>query len=150
MVKTGLELLKDKRGDIIKGKRIGLVANQSSITSDYLYSHEILKASKDVRLVVIFSPEHGFYGVEQDMVPVEHRSIRGKEENSSIPIISLYGKHEESLKPPQKDIDDLDILIFDIQDIGSRYYTFIYTMSYCMEACAKSKKMMIILDRPAG
>ncbi len=148
MVKTGLEILTEREWKFIKGKRIGLVANQTSITADFCYSLDTYKKNKELELVVIFSPEHGFYGAAQDMVPVKHQTIKRNNKKSSVPIISLYGEKEESLKPHEKEFDLLDTLIFDIQDIGSRYYTYIYTMSNCMEACAEYKKMMVILDRP--
>lgn len=147
MVKTGLDLLKEKR-ELIKEKKIGLVSNQSSLTSDFRYSFEILQMMENNELAVLFSPEHGFYGSEQDMLPIGHHFLKKKSGESSLPIISLYGEKESSLKPLKKDIEPLDILIFDLQDIGARYYTFIYTMSYCMEACAELKKKLIILDRP--
>jgi uncharacterized protein YbbC (DUF1343 family) len=147
VVKTGLDLFKEKSG-LIKEKKFGLIANQSSLTSDFRYSHEIFRRMENAELAVLFSPEHGFYGSEQDMIPVDHQSLNRKNEKASLPIVSLYGEKERSLKPLKQDIEPLDVLIFDLQDIGARYYTFIYTMSYCMEVCAEFKKKMIILDRP--
>ncbi len=147
MARAGLDVFKEK-SKLIKGKKVGLIANQSSITSDFRYSFEILQEMENSELLALFSPEHGFYGSEQDMVPVDQQYLKRNDGESSLPIVSLYGEKDGTLKPLKKDIEPLDVLIFDLQDIGARYYTFIYTMSYCMEACAEFKKKMIVLDRP--
>ena len=147
-VKTGLDILAEEDFKTIEGSRIGLVANQTSVTSGLHYSFELLKESKKVILTCIFSPEHGLYGVAQDMVTVKDRRLQIGRKARSLPVISLYGKDERSLKPSKRDLDSIDCLLFDIQDVGARYYTFISTMSYCMEACAEHGKRMIVLDRP--
>ncbi|MEW5806178.1 MAG: DUF1343 domain-containing protein [Acidobacteriota bacterium] len=162
-LKTGLDILAENDFQCLKGCRIGLVANQSSITSDFRYSFDLLVKSKKVNLAAIFSPEHGRFGSEQDMVPVKDQRFdpgknrperqkkpagKKKSADTPVPVISLYGKTGRSLIPDKKAMESLDALVFDVQDVGARYYTFIYTMSFCMEACAKHGKTMFILDRP--
>ena len=147
-IKTGLDILIEEDFKRIEGSRIGLVANQTSVTSSMKSSFELLRNSQKVQLVAIFSPEHGFFGVEQDMATVKNGKLRKGKRSPSIPVISLYGKGEDSLTPLAKHLENIDLLIFDIQDIGARYYTFVHTMSYCMEACARHGKKMIVLDRP--
>ncbi len=152
-VNTGLDILVKEGFKRFKGSKVGLVANQASVTSTLQYSFETLRKAKNVKLVVLFSPEHGIYGTAQDMIPVEDSTFTLGRRNRvqgtrAIPIRSLYGRSERSLRPTEKDLSSIDCLIFDLQDIGSRYYTFISTMLSCMEACARYGKKMIILDRP--
>ncbi|MGB0887961.1 MAG: exo-beta-N-acetylmuramidase NamZ family protein [Vicingaceae bacterium] len=124
---------------LLKGKKVGVVANHTSmINSTHLVDSLI---GLKVNVVRAFSPEHGFRG----------KADAGEKVNSNIdqatglPIVSLYGKNK---KPFPEQIADLDVLIFDIQDVGVRFYTYISTMSYVMEACAENNKKIIVLDRP--
>lgn len=123
----------------LKGKRIGLVANQSSIIGKKSSVDSLL--SLGVKIVKVFGPEHGFRGNASNGAVVNNE-IDAK---TGIPIISLYGKNE---KPTKEQLADIDLMIFDIQDVGCRYYTNINTLQYVMEACAENNKELLILDRP--
>jgi len=124
----------------IKDKKIGLVVNQTSLSSSGTHLIDILLSSQ-VNVVKIFAPEHGFRG----NADAGEKIIDGKDSKTGIPVVSLYGK---SQKPSPEQLKDIDVLIFDIQDVGSRFYTYISTMHYVMEACAENGKECIILDRP--
>jgi len=95
----------------------------------------------NVKVAAFFSPEHGLYGVEEDGKRIESMT----EPNYKIPVYSLYG---ETRKPARQMLENIDILVFDIQDIGARFYTYIYTMSLAMEAAAENGKLFVVLDRP--
>lgn len=127
--------------DQIKGKRVGIIANQTSIFS-HNQTHlvdSLLTLGIDIKKV--FSPEHGFRG----QASAGEKVSSGKDVKTGLPIVSLYGKHK---KPTPSDLSNIDVLIFDIQDVGARFYTYISTMHYIMEACAENNKSLIILDRP--
>jgi uncharacterized protein YbbC (DUF1343 family) len=129
----------DQYFDIINGQRLAIVANHTSmIGSTHLV--DSLK-SLGFNIKKVFGPEHGFRG-NADAGAKVNNDI---DEKTGIPIISLYGKNK---KPTQEQLEDVDIIIFDIQDVGARFYTFISTMTYVMEACAEKKIRIIILDRP--
>ncbi len=123
----------------LKGKRIGLVANQSSIIGNKSSVDSLL--SLGIKIVKVFGPEHGFRGNASNGAVVGDE----KDAKTGIPIISLYGKNE---KPTKEQLADIDLLVFDIQDVGCRYYTNINTLEYVMEACAENNKELLILDRP--
>lgn len=123
----------------LKGKRIGLVANQTSIIGDKSSVDSLL--SLDIKIVKVFGPEHGFRG------KASNGAVVGNEVDTKtgIPIISLYGRNE---KPTKEQLENIDLMVFDIQDVGCRYYTNINTLQYVMEACAENNKELLILDRP--
>jgi uncharacterized protein YbbC (DUF1343 family) len=123
----------------LKGKRVGMVANQTSIIGDKLSVDSLL--SLGINIVKVFGPEHGFRGNASNGARV------GDEVDSKtgIPIISLYGKNQ---KPTKEQLAGVDLLIFDIQDVGCRFYTNINTLEYVMEACAENNKELMIFDRP--
>ena len=123
----------------LKGKRIGMVVNPTSVIGNTI-SVDSLKAL-GVTIVKIFGPEHGFRGDASAGIKVDD-SFDAK---TGIPAISLYGKHH---KPSKEDLADVDLMIFDIQDVGVRFYTYINTLQYVMEACAENDKELLILDRP--
>ena len=126
--------------NLVKKKRVGLIANQTSVLRDGTHLIDaLLKENIDVKKV--FAPEHGFRGTEIAGANVNN-SIDSK---TGIPIVSIYGSNN---KPTPSQLSDIDILIFDIQDVGTRFYTYISTMHYAMEACAENKKEFIVLDRP--
>lgn len=126
------------------GKRFGIICNPTSVDSQLRHLALSLQHLPDVDLVRIFAPEHGVWGTEQDMIAV-NESI---DPLTGVPVISLYGATEDSLRPPIESMVDLDCVVFDIQDIGSRYYTFIYTMMLCMEVAAAVGTHFVVLDRP--
>ncbi len=124
---------------LLEGKKVALVVNQTSTLGGVHLVDTLL--SKKVDIKKIFAPEHGFRGVAD---AGEHVAD-GIDRKTRLPIISLYGKHK---KPTIEDLDNIDVVIFDIQDVGVRFYTYISTMHYIMEACAEQNIKFIVLDRP--
>lgn len=124
---------------LLKDKKVGIVGNQSSLIGKTHLVDSLLSLKVDVKKV--FSPEHGFRG---DADAGEHVSSE-KDQKTGLPIVSLYGKNK---KPTQDQLKGLDIVVFDIQDVGVRFYTYISTLHYVMEACAEAKILLIVLDRP--
>jgi len=123
----------------LKGKRIGLVANQSSLIGRASSVDSLL--SLGIKIVKVFGPEHGFRGNASNGAVVSDE----KDVKTGIPIISLYGRNE---KPTKEQLADIDLMVFDIQDVGCRYYTNINTLEHVMAACAENDKELLILDRP--
>ncbi|HXA17928.1 MAG TPA: DUF1343 domain-containing protein [Thermoanaerobaculia bacterium] len=142
-VQTGLEVLIDDPRPIA-GKNIGLVTNQSGVTSDLRHSVDLLHRGSGWKLTTLFGPEHGIWGEAQDMAHVDH----SVDPMTGLTVYSLYGASENDLAPRQELLRNLDALVIDLQDIGSRYYTFIYTMALCMREAAKAGVQVIVLDRP--
>ena len=143
-VVVGLERILADQVHLLKGKRVGLVCNPTSVTPDLQHAIDLFHARNEIELAAIFGPEHGARGDVQYMVDVEEE----KDARTGLRVFSLYGKTKESLAPTKEMLDGIDTLVVDIQDIGSRYYTYVYTMSYCMESAAKHGKEVIVLDRP--
>jgi uncharacterized protein YbbC (DUF1343 family) len=124
---------------LLKGKTVGLVVNQTSMIN---HTHLVDSLKKlNVNIKAIFAPEHGFRGNHEAGATVKG----GKDPATGIKIISLYGNHK---KPTHGDLKDIQIVLFDIQDVGARFYTYISTLHYVMEACAENNKPLVILDRP--
>lgn len=144
-VETGLEqLLADPdRLRRLAGARVGLLANPTTVDSTLEHAIDAL-AARGVKLERLFGPEHGVRAEAQDMESVAET----RDPISGIPTVSLYGSTFESLQPTAKDLDGLDIVIADIQDIGSRYYTYAYTIGLMMQACGKAGVEVWVLDRP--
>ena len=139
-VRTGLNVLITEKLEIIKGKKVGLVTNHTGVDRSGKPNFEILMKLSDVDLKAIFAPEHGFYG------NVSRGQIVDDQEQDGLPVIySLYGKTQ---KPTLEMFDSLDLIIYDIQDVGARFYTYISTMGLVMEAAGEAKIPIIILDRP--
>ncbi len=140
----GIDILLTKKLSLIKGKRVGLLAHAASLNAEGRHTLDRLANDAGTRITALFGPEHGFATKAQDMEPVEtHEDAQGK-----LPVYSLYGGDLDSLKPSPAMLEDLDVLVVDLQDIGSRYYTYIWTVALCMEACVESGKGMIVCDRP--
>lgn len=142
-VVPGLEVLIENPKPIM-GKKLGLVTHQSAVTRDLRHSMSLLQAGRGWKLVQLFGPEHGIWGEQQDMAHVED----SRDPMTHLPVHSLYGKSREALEPPEDLLKGLDALVIDLQDIGSRYYTFIYTMALCMKVAAPLGIEVIVLDRP--
>jgi molybdopterin-guanine dinucleotide biosynthesis protein MobB len=124
----------------LSGKRVALLANASSVTSDLVPALPALfDAGLDVRR--LFAPEHGFWGAAQDM-----ESVSG--ERARVPVVSLYGNRCEDLTPLPEHLDGLDAVVADLPDVGSRYYTFVWTTVLVMKACARARIPLVVLDRP--
>lgn len=121
------------------GKKVALVTNASGLIGKKLLVDTLLK--RHVKVVKIFGPEHGFRGTADAGEKVKS----GKDPVTGIPVVSLYGSHK---KPTKEDLAGIDVVVYDIQDIGVRFYTYISTMTYVMEACAENGKPLVILDRP--
>ena len=124
---------------LLKDKYVSLVVNQTSVVGNAHLVDTLLKLG--VKINNIFAPEHGFRGTEDAGATI----LNAKDLATGLPVISLYG---DKKKPSWQDLADADIVIFDIQDVGARFYTYISTLHYVMEACAENKKQLIILDRP--
>jgi uncharacterized protein YbbC (DUF1343 family) len=125
--------------EIIEGKAVAIVANQTSMTGQTHLVDNLLNIGTDVR--VIFAPEHGF----RDLADAGEKISDGKDPVTGIILTSLYGTH---FKPTASDLDGIEVVIFDIQDVGARFYTYISTLHYVMEACAENKIKLLVLDRP--
>jgi uncharacterized protein YbbC (DUF1343 family) len=122
-----------------KGKRVAVYANNTSVLG---YAHLVdLMRSLKIDIKKIFAPEHGFRGNVEDGGTVSD----GVDTNSGLPVVSLYGK---SSKPTPEQLADIDIVVFDIQDVGTRFYTYTSSLTYLMEACAENNKAVLLLDRP--
>ncbi|MGA9589053.1 MAG: DUF1343 domain-containing protein [Salegentibacter sp.] len=129
---------------LLKDKKVGMVGNQSSLieNGEGGYTHVVDSLlALDVNLVKVFAPEHGFRGKADAGEHVEN----GKDPKTGLPIISLYGSNR---KPSAEQLKDLDVLIFDLQDVGVRFYTYISSLHYVMEACAENNVKLIVFDRP--
>lgn len=142
MVITGLESVLNKLPAKIKGKRVGILCHAPSISKDYRHISEIFFNRKDCNLVALFGPQHGLHGQTQDNMIEWQTQIHP---DFKIPLYSLYGKNR---KPTSEMLDGLDIFIIDLQDVGARLYTYIWTVKLCMEACSDAGIPVWILDRP--
>jgi len=139
-VRTGLDNV-GTHASLFTGKRIGIIANHTSYSSDGKHVVDVFRAMPGVRVTVLFGPEHGFRGIEEAGATVETQTDAA----TGLPIHSLYGKTN---KPTPQTLADVDVLVFDIQDVGARFYTYLYTMSLAMEAAAECGKRFVVLDRP--
>ncbi|RZK20365.1 MAG: DUF1343 domain-containing protein [Pedobacter sp.] len=137
-IKTGAEQT-EKYLPLLKGKRVGMVVNPTSVIGKETSVDSLLK--RGVKIQKIFGPEHGFRGDASAGVKIDD----AVDTKTGIKAVSLYGKHST---PTAEDLADIDIMIFDIQDVGVRFYTYINTLQHVMEACAVNKKELLILDRP--
>ncbi len=137
----GADVLLNDRLDLIRGKRVGIVTNHSAILKDGRHLVDAIMAVPDARVVALFGPEHGIRGDAPD-----GRSVRDTiDARTGVPMYSLYGRIN---KPTQEMLKDVDVLIYDIQDVGARFYTFISTLSHAMEAAAEKGIPYVVLDRP--
>ena len=141
-VRPGIEILIHNRSGLLKGARVGAVVHPASVLPDLRHTADALREKKEFRLVSLFGPQHGARGENQDNM-VESGFYRDRD--TGLPVHSLYG---DTRRPTEEMMEDIDVLIFDLQDAGTRVYTFIHTMAYCMESCAAFRKKMIVLDRP--
>ena len=122
--------------------RVGLLCNQASVTHDFRYTHDVLAERLDGRLAALFGPQHGLWSTEQDnMIETGHTRDR----RLGIPVHSLYS---ETRKPTPEMLDGIDLLVVDLQDVGTRVYTYVWTLWLCLEACAENGVAVLVLDRP--
>ncbi|MEM4256694.1 MAG: DUF1343 domain-containing protein, partial [Thermoplasmata archaeon] len=138
-VHTGIDVLRDNNFKDLSGLRIGLITNHTGKDSNGIRTIDLLANAPDVKLIAIFSPEHGLDGNSESRI---NSSIDSK---TGLPVYSLYG---DLLKPNDNMLDGIDALVFDIQDAGVRFYTYITTMAYAMEEAAKKGIIFYVLDRP--
>ncbi len=141
-VLTGLDRIESLWPRDLKAARAGLVAHPASINGGLEHAKDALRRSKKIRLTALFGPQHGIHGQTQDNM-VEWEGFR--DPGTDLPVYSLYGK---TRKPGPEMLADIDALVIDLQDVGSRYYTFIWTLDLCMQACAETGKAVVVLDRP--
>jgi uncharacterized protein YbbC (DUF1343 family) len=142
-VQSGLDVLCEDRLDLLRGRRVGVLCHPASIAADLTHAVDRL-IEAGVRPSRLYGPEHGVRGEAQDMIGVDDDHDR----RTGIPVVSLYGETFESLAPSAADLAGIDVLVVDLQDVGSRYYTYIWTMVLAMEAAFRSGVAVIVLDRP--
>ena len=142
-VRFGIDVLLEKLWPVA-GKRVGLITNGSGMTSSGVPTWKALRAAPNVRLVRLFGPEHGLEGGAVYMEAVQG-SVHAP---SGLPVVSLYGPTAESLKPKREHVADLEAIVFDVADVGSRYYTYVWTMLLAMEVCAAARLRFVVCDRP--
>jgi len=138
LVKNGIDCI-EKYSYLFEGKRLGLVSSPMGVDRNLRSTIDIL--NEKFNLTALYSPEHGIRGNLQAGAAVDTYV----DEATGITVYSLYGKNK---KPSPEILENIDVLVIDLQDVGSRYYTFLYTMSYCMESCEENNKTVVVLDRP--
>ena len=140
-VKLGLDVLLDSKRHLLHGKRVGIIAAPTSLTWDLRHMADVFAEADDINLVALYGPEHGVRGAAQAGVSVES----DRDGHTGLPVYSLFG---ESQKPTAEIVRNLDALVFTIQDVGARFYTYGSTMALCMETAAEQHIEFIVLDRP--
>lgn len=140
-VRLGIDVLQDSHFASLNGKRVGLMTNPSGVNHQLKSTYQIFAESEAVDLVALFSPEHGFAGAVADGEKVGSMI----DPRTGIPVYSLYG---DTFRPTEEMLDQVDVVVCDIQDIGVRYYTFLWTVSHILEAAGEYGVEVIILDRP--
>ena len=142
MIHVGLEIFLQQELPANIGERIGFLSNQACTNRDLLYGKDLMQRKLGERLTCLFSPQHGFFSEKQDNMIESGHAV---DPSTGLPIYSLYGEHR---KPTKEMFDNLDTLVIDLIDVGTRVYTFMYTVAYCLQAAAEYGKKIIILDRP--
>ncbi|WP_202080628.1 exo-beta-N-acetylmuramidase NamZ domain-containing protein [Caldalkalibacillus salinus] len=137
----GVERLLTEETDLVSGKKVGLITNPTGVTQELESIVDLLYHHPDVDLTAMYAPEHGVRGDKQAGEYVEYYI----DEYTGVPVYSLYG---ETRKPTEDMLENVDVLLFDIQDVGTRFYTYIYTMAYVMEAAEEYNIPVVVLDRP--
>jgi uncharacterized protein YbbC (DUF1343 family) len=140
-IKVGAELLIEKHLDLIKGKNIGIITNHSAVLQDGRHLVDVLKSIPEVKVLALFGPEHGIRGDAPDGKSIDHDI----DDPTQLKVFSLFGK---ITKPTPEMLKGIEVLIFDIQDVGVRFYTFTSTLFLTMEAAAENNITFIVLDRP--
>jgi len=138
----GVEKLLEHPGNFVRDSRVGLICNQASVNHEYRHVADLLFEHPDIKLTAFFGPQHGIRGDLQDnMIETDHSIDR----KTGLPIYSLYS---ETREPTEAMLQEIDVLVFDMQDVGCRIYTFMYTMANCMIAARKYGKRVVVCDRP--
>lgn len=142
--RLGIDVLLEKHLSLLKNKRVAFLGHAASLSANRTPTLTLLSNHPNIQLVKLFGPEHGLYSAAQDMQTVQS----SQDPLTGLEVISLYGDTIDSLKPKKSDLKDVDVLVCDLQDIGVRYYTYIYTLALCMQVCAEMKIEVVVLDRP--
>ena len=141
-IKLGIERLLAEKIDLLRGARVGLVCNQASVDHGYRHVADLFHQNASINLTALFGPQHGIRGdVQDNMIETGHAVDR----KTGLPVYSLYS---ETREPTEEMLRDVDVIVFDLQDVGTRIYTFVYTMANCMRAAKKFGKKVIACDRP--
>ena len=141
-VELGLERLLEEGHAAIRGARVGLICNQASVDHSYHHAADLLHNHRDIQLRALFGPQHGIRGdVQDNMIETGHSVDR----KTGLPVHSLYS---ETREPTDAMLQDVDVLVFDMQDVGCRIYTFVYTLANCMRAARRLGKRVLVCDRP--
>ncbi len=143
-MRTGLERLLDEPRRWLGNARIGLVANPTTVDRQLAHAADLFHSHPDIDLKLLFGPEHGVRGSAQDMIEVGDQ----RDASTGLPEISLYSSTFESLAPTAEHLTSIDVLVFDVHDVGARYYTYAATMALCMRAAAATTTKVLVLDRP--
>jgi uncharacterized protein YbbC (DUF1343 family) len=143
-MRTGLDVLRDEGFRLLRGLRIGLVTHPAAVDAQLRHSSALLGAVAGVSLAALFGPEHGLMGEAQDLIGVQD----SHDPHARLRVHSLYGETVNSLRPKEEHLRDLDALVIDLQDVGSRYYSFQATMLLCFEAASRLNLLTVVLDRP--
>ena len=140
-VESGLEVLVRRRRALLKGQRVALLAHQASIDSRYEHAVTLVRELRGVNVRTLLAPEHGLWGAPQDHIWIDGT----RDPVTGLPVWSLYGARRE---PTAAMLKGIDTVVVDLQDVGSRYYTFVWTMALAMRACAQNGVRVVVLDRP--
>ena len=143
-MRSGLDVLAAGGFRPLRGKAVGLVCNPTAVDARLAHAADLLNAAPGVRLAALFGPEHGVRGDAQYMAAVGGEL----DPRTRVPVHSLYGRTTASLRPTREQLAGLDVLAFDVQDVGTRFYTYQATMMLCMEAAAEARLPFLVLDRP--
>jgi uncharacterized protein YbbC (DUF1343 family) len=141
-IKLGLEVLLEEKLALLSGARVGLICNPTTVNHEFQHAADLLHAHPAIELTALFGPQHGIRGETQDNM-IEWEGFRDR--RTGVMTHSLYGATRQ---PTEAMLREVDVLVFDVQDVGTRVYTFIYTMALAMQACREFGKKMIVLDRP--
>ena len=141
-LKTGLDRFEKRWPARLKGARVGLLVHPASVNRTFDHAVDLFLKSKKCELTSLFGPQHGILGETQDNM-IEWKGFRDR--RTGLPVFSLYGS---TRKPGPSMLKEIDVLVVDLQDVGSRYYTFVWTMELCMQACLENRRVLVVLDRP--
>lgn len=141
-VDLGLERLLEEGHPALRGARVGLICNQASVDHSYRHAADLIHEHQEIQLRALFGPQHGIRGdVQDNMIETGH----GVDRKTGLPVHSLYS---ETREPTDEMLEDIDVLVFDMQDVGCRIYTFVYTLANCMRAARRLGKKVVVCDRP--
>jgi len=141
-VKLGLERLLEEERELVTGQKVGLICNQASVDHEYVHAADLFHQHNQIDLRALFGPQHGIRGdVQDNMIETAH----AKDRKTGLPVFSLYS---ETREPTDQMLADIEVLVFDMQDVGCRIYTFVYTLANCMRAAKRLGKRVVVCDRP--